>query len=359
MPPAPVTKKAFEGYKNWVRFMADYYRGTVAYWEIQNEPVGFGWEVVKDPDERLRIYCELVKAAAPVIRKTDAKVKISLAGQAGPPAAKPSGIRSPDWPVTDWLYKCLDQGVGPLVDTIGRHIQGTVIPGTAYWDEYPKAVRAMKQYAESKGFRGKYLASEYWAGAPYPVDPQFGYQPDPSDPLKGKPELTDICKAKDAARVFAMNAGLDVVTFWCNTWIQTPMCDSGLFRNGFAADPVIPAQPEPAYYVLRTLATVLDETAPAKLKVEWLNKAHKIESCGFRCADDSLMLAAWLPGKSVDKHPGVTTDLAIAAPKCGKAIGIDILNGFEQQLQFREENGRIIVRGLVLRDYPLMLRLAK
>jgi hypothetical protein len=113
-PPAPITRQAFEGYKNWARFMADYYKGTVAYWEIQNESSsGFGWDVIKDPEERMRTYCNLLKAAAPVIREADPDAKISLAGLAGRPVSRPSGLPSPDWArksIGDWLYKCLDRG---------------------------------------------------------------------------------------------------------------------------------------------------------------------------------------------------------------------------------------------------------
>ena len=360
-PPGPFTREAFEGYKKWARFMAGYYKGTVAYWEIQNEcSSGFGWELVKDPDERLRRYCDLVKVAAPVIRKADPHAKISLAGMAGAPVAKPSGLPSPEWEsksVGDWLYKCLDQGVGTVVDTIGWHIQGSVVPGTPYWDEYPEAVRAVKKYAESKGFRGKYLASEYWMGAPYPIDPQFENHADPTDPLKGKPPLTEICKAKDAARVYVMNAGLGVVTFWCNTWIPVPLCDSGLFRNSFAADPVIPMQPEPGYYVLRTISTVLDGTNPAELKVDFSNQDQKFEYYGFQLTRGGLMVGAWLPGKSVDKHPGVLTDLTVTAPKCIKVVGIDTLNGIEQELNFKQDGERLVIPSVVIHDYPLMLRL--
>jgi len=368
-PPAPVTKQGFEGYKNWARFMAEYYKGAVAYWEIQNEAISFGWEVIKDPDERVRTYCNLVMAVAPVIRQADPRTKISLAGLAGWPLVKPSGLPSPEWEsksMSDWLYKALDQGIGPVVDTIGWHISG-MTPGTAYWDEYPDAVRATKKYAQSRGFRGKYLASEYWMGAPYPVDPgygypypidpQYGYQPAPTDPLKGKPQLTEICKAKDAARVFVMDAGLDVVTIWCNTWIQVPLCDGGLFRNGYAADPVTPMQPEPAYYILRTISTVLDRTSPSEVKVEFSNPEQKFEHYSFKLEGGDLMIGTWLPDKSVDKHPGVTTDLVVRWPKCRKVVGIDTLNGVEQELRFRQEGERVIIPRLVIRDYPLMVRL--
>jgi hypothetical protein len=363
-PPGPVNKEAFEGYKKWARFMAAYYKGTVAYWEIQNEAMGWGWEVIDDPDERVRIYCDLVKAVAPVIRKTDPHTKISLAGMSAPPTAKPSGLPDPDWgrrveSAPDWLYKCLDQGVGPLVDTIGWHLEP--FPPDS-WGKYPEAARAMMRYAESKGFHGKYLASEYFWGAPYPSDPQyggqfFGYEPDPSDPLKGKPALTELCKAKDAARVYTMNAGLGVVTIWSNPWLQVPLFDCGVFRNGFAAAPVTPMQPEPVYYVLRTIGTVLDATTPADLNVDFSNKGQKIEHYGFKLTQGDLMVGVWLPGKSVDKQPGITTDVIVRAPKCSKVVGIDTLNGIEQELAFRQDGDRLIIPGIVIRDYPLMLRL--
>jgi len=38
--------------------------------------------------------------------------------------------------------------------------------------------------------------------------------------------------------------------------------------------------------------------------------------------------------------------------------GIDVLNGFEQELIFEADNGSLVVRNLLVRDYPIILRLA-
>lgn len=337
-PPAPHTREGFEGYKNWVRFMADYYRGTVEYWEIQNEPHGaFGWQL---PDisweDKQVLYCDLVKETAPVIRETDPNAKVALAGQACSP-----------WngsPLTIWL----DMGVGPLVDCIGWHIQNEIIPGTELWDRYPDAVRDMKKYAESKGFRGEYVASEYWRGAAYPS---------PDDDVievAARGGVTEIRKAKDIARVYAMNAGLGVATMYCNTWLDRGD-DCGLFRNTFASDPMVPFQPEAGYYIMRTLSTVLDGVEPMDLEVEFSAK-ERIDSYGFSHVDGALMLGVWLPGESVDKHPGVMTDVIIRAA-CDRVVGVDTLNGVEQDLQFRQDGDRVVIPGVVVRDYPLILRL--
>ena len=102
-----------------------------------------------------------------------------------------------------------------------------------------------------------------------------------------------------------------------------------------------------------------DDTRPAELNVELSTKDQKIQHCGFTLPDGSLMVAAWLPGKSADHHHGVATDMAIAVPRCRDVAGIDMLNGFEQRLLFRQENGRVVVPGLVIHDYPLMLRFTR
>ena len=40
-----------------------------------------------------------------------------------------------------------------------------------------------------------------------------------------------------------------------------------------------------------------------------------------------------------------------------KVIGIDVLNGFEQELIAETENGNLVVRDLLVKDYPIILRL--
>lgn len=337
-PPAPSSKEGIEGYKNWVCFMTDYYRGAVDYWEIQNEPHGaFGWQLPSMSwDDKQVLYCTLVKECAPAIRETDPNARIGLAGQACSP-----------WhgsPLTIWL----DMGMGPLVDSIGWHIQNEIIPGTDLWERYPDAVRAMKKYAESKGFHGEYIASEYWRGAAYPSPDEDAIEP------AARGHISEIGKAKDIARVFVMNAGLGVVTVWCNTWLDRGD-DVGLFRNTFASDPMVPFQPEVGYYIMRTLSTVLDGVEPTELKVSF-TADEKIDSYAFRLPEGGFMVSAWLPGVSIDKHPGIVTDVTIEA-ECGKVIGIDTLNGFEQELSFHQDGGHAVIPGIIIRDYPLMLKI--
>ena len=79
-PPAPTTREEFEAYKNWARAMAEGYRGCVHYWAIWNEPEGFGFEVVQDYQERVKVYCDLMKEAAQAIREVDRRHLVIVEG---------------------------------------------------------------------------------------------------------------------------------------------------------------------------------------------------------------------------------------------------------------------------------------
>ena len=52
----------------------------------------------------------------------------------------------------------------------------------------------------------------------------------------------------------------------------------------------------------------------------------------------------------------MTTDLTVSVPKCTKLVGIDTLNGIEQTLNFKQDGDRLKVAGVVIHDYPLILR---
>ncbi len=98
-------------------------------------------------------------------------------------------------------------------------------------------------------------------------------------------------------------------------WILCPLCDRGLFRNGFAPDPGIPMQPLPVFYGLGTIPTALPEAIPSEPTAN--------------------------------------------APSSTKMVGIDALNAFQQELHITKESIQMVIPGLVTGDYPLMLRLEK
>jgi hypothetical protein len=333
-PPDPITPEMKEGFKNYVRFMVKHFKGRVQWYEVYNEPF-YSLQAQGRDEEMLRLYCDLFKEVAPIIRKEDPTAKISLAG--GPTPGRSDR----------WLYAQLEilgrEGMA-YVDAYGFHIQGNEYPGLR---DYAKNVKRFRKDVAALGFQGLFMANEYWIAAPYPPD------------KTARVKRSEIQKAKETARVFLLNLGLGILPFWCDTWKDGLQEGAGIFRNTFGSDPIPPQQPEAVYYVLRTLCTIMDGAKPIELEVEVSNKTRAIDNYNFALPGNEMLVGLWLTERSQDDHPGVKTDLIISQAKASRIIGIDTLNGFEKELQFQQKADRIVVQNLLVRDYPLMIKVVK
>ena len=154
-----------------------------------------------------------------------------------------------------------------------------------------------------------------------------------------------------------MNLGLGVIPFWCGPVHTQFWHDAGMFRSTFTSDPVNHQAPEAAYYVLRTLCAVMDGAEPAEVDVPLSSKAPEFECYSFTLPGKGMLVAVWLRGRTEDCHRGVESDVVIKGVSAQKVTGVDTLNGFEQELDHRHESAGIVVPGLLVRDYPVLLRL--
>lgn len=109
--------------------------------------------------------------------------------------------------------------------------------------------------------------------------------------------------------------------------------------------------------MLRTLATVMDQTRPSdKLKAEFLNGLADLYQFTFILLGNKYYLVAWLGGLSADNCPGVQSDILVRGLKAKRATGIDILNGITQDLSFTTDRDATRIGGVILRrDYPYLL----
>jgi hypothetical protein len=334
-PPHPVTPEMREGFKNYVRTMVRHFKDRVQWYEVYNEPF-YGLED-EGTEGMWKLYCEMFREVAPVIREEDPKAKISVAGDSNPVESQ----------ALEYVLKYLGREGMKYVDAFGFHITPSTYP---MLKEYPSAVKRFRSDAEALGFSGMLMATEYWIGTPYPPV-------ESSHIFAGA--YTEICKAKETARVFLLNRALAVLAFWCDTWKDQMQGGAGLFRNSFTADPIPPQQPEPVYYMIRTLCTIMDGAKPAELRIGFSNKADQFDNYNFSLPGKDLLVGVWLPGASQDRHPGVKTDVIVEGVKAVQVVGIDTLNGFVQKLEFRQQVEGIVVPNLLVRDYPLMIKIAR
>ena len=188
-----------------------------------------------------------------------------------------------------------------------------------YWEDYPALVEEIMRVAASAGFQGEYFASDMiWRT--------------PANPHESEPDgFTDVSVAKYYARAIIIHLGLNV----------TP---------GVA--PVPPAEP-----VTRALCTAMAGTQPVDIPVVIESDASNIKYYGFDLPNGDRLFALWTDGAAVEYDPGVTATLTFPGTSAEKVIGIDVLTGFEQELIIEMVNGNLVIRDLLVRDYPIILRL--
>jgi hypothetical protein len=311
------TAEQVQDFLDYVRFVVGHFKGRVQYYTIWSEPDNCGPPQIKcvEPND----YINLARQTIPVIRQEDPQAKVALA----------PNVLFFD---REYLFTVLRSDVVPMFDVVQWHGMYDVAPNIEfygdYYYEYPSIVQEIKQTASAHGFLGEYWGTELtWCSEEFP-----GCHP--SDQPWGIQE-TDKQAAKYYARGIVMHLGMDV----------------GLGIGGFQT--VAPW----SYPTIRNLNTVMAGTRPITLAVEIESEATNIVSYGFTLPDGDMLFALWTDGAAVDDDPGVTATLTFPDLSAQEVVGIDVLNGFEQELIAETDGGNLVIRNLLVKDYPIILRL--
>ncbi|MBZ5545857.1 MAG: hypothetical protein LAO07_19630 [Acidobacteriia bacterium] len=330
-----VQVKAFCDY---VRFMVREFGGFVSYFEVFNEYYNQdAYEPGKSGDfERAaREYAEFALPAVRVIREESKRAKIILCGPC--PLA------------VDWIDAALATGLAPLVDVISWHPYQLTEPPEALdrprhpWADpglirYEDAVRYLQELAHKRGFRGTFQANEAGAYAIHAM------------------RSTALVSAKYMARSLVLHSALRVPVFWNETVSLLRPAWQPFFWPG---QPDV--QPDYSYYVLRTLCTLMDGMEPVRkdgaLDVNPASQSEEIESRLFSDRAGSLLLALWRPLRSGDESEAVLCDVRVRGFSARRALGYELFNGEEQELVFQQDRLDVDFDGILVRDYPLLIRL--
>lgn len=78
----------------------------------------------------------------------------------------------------------------------------------------------------------------------------------------------------------------------------------------------------------------------------------------FSLSNGDKLVALWIDGIAVDEDPGISTTVTIPGFAGQKVIGIDVAWGFERELITSIEDGNTVIHNLLLKDYPIILRLS-
>ena len=347
MPAPPTTPEALAAWARYVEFMVQHFRDRVQHFEIWNEwNISCYWGAVPSAEH----YLAVARAAIPVIRKHAPHAKIMLGSWAGFPHGisrwSPEQLADQEQKV---LFLKTTRDLAREVDEIGWHPFYQTDPQQL--GGYSADVRSLRAWLSRVGFRGHCMATEWNYSAVYPPLTEAEAQ----RAWCGGFQATEIEKAKYVAQVFTRHTGLGAESFFCELYMPYfALLDLSLLRRSFDADPIGPLQPQAAYYVTRNLATMLDELEPGELEYSMEGAPANLEAFALQ-SPAGRALALWLGGRAKDQCEGTFVDVRLKSP-CGKATGYDPMNGVSQTLSITSAGGGTLLKGILVRDWPLIIR---
>jgi len=305
----PDNEEEIQRYLEYVQFMVNHLKDRVQYFELWNEPdnQGIPIQYIPVPD-----YIKLVKRVVPVIRQEypDAKIVVGSVSNL---------IYN-----LDYLFDMVkSEEIMPLVDVIAWHPIYGQSPAEGhspeYYSEYPSIVQAIKDTAFANGFRGEYRADElsYWI---YPKADMPGM------------EHSAFHITKYHARSIMMHLGMDMAAILAGPGYKTF-----------------------AFATIRNLCTVMAGATTDSVAIQIQSEATNIKSYSFSLPGGEKLIALWTNGVAVDDDPGITATLTLPGLSDQRMTGIDVLNGFQQEMITEVENGNLVIRNLMVKDYPIIM----
>ena len=312
------TPSAMDDYREYVRTLVKKFKDRVHYFEVWNEPdTGTDWGRIAPID-----YARLVRYVAPTIREEapEAKIVIGAIGGWWQPKFPGYGNASRYTLHREYLEEVLCSGIAPLVDVISWHPFYGHRPDDPYYQNYPQMVEEIQRLAAVQGFKGEYLVEEALWRVQSADEPQA--------------PVSAMVSAKYIARTIVMHRGLDIT-----------VTVSGMFP-GKCPD------------VTRRLCTIFAGAQAADLPVVVQSESSEIAHYEFQLPNGDRLIALWSNGIAVDDDSGVVADIKCQMASSG-AIGMDVLHGYQQDLDFEGGAESTQIRGLYVPDYPMLIRLQR
>jgi len=306
------TEEEIQRYLEYVRYIVGHFKDRVRYFELWNEPDNDSSAIqhIKPED-----YVELVRRVVPVIRDEYPEAKIVVGSIVL-------------YYSQDYLYHLIQSDVMPLVDVIAWHpLYGT---SPEYEDEreyyyaYPGIAEDIKETAISHGFQGEFRGDEIgWCS------------PDEHNPEGCWYMYTNAIAAKYYGRGIAMHQGMNVA-------VHVGGMDT--LRLETSA-------------IVGNLATIFAGSQAESFPLQVQTTITNVVSYTFALPNDDYLVALWNDGVATDYDPGITATLTFSGFVDHSVTGIDALYGYQQQMMTDTVDSNLVIRDLLVKDYPIILRL--
>jgi len=308
------TEEEISRYLEYVRFIVSHFKGRVHYYELWNEPdVKFPLQYIEPAD-----YINLAKRTIPVIKQIDPQAKIVV-------GSTPTFAEA-----REYLFKILNSDLMPMADVVSWHPLFGNVPDSeqspGYYATYPTLLAEIMDTAKSNGFQGEFNVGEISYNGPgcggCSID---------------DPSFSDIVSAKYTARGIILHLGNGI-----SSGVGGTSSERHLHTN-----------------TIRNIANIFAGASADAFTVEIQTDVQNIKAFTFTKTDGSKLVAIWTDGVAVEIDSGMLATLTIPSISVGEVTGIDVLYGFEQQLITSSENDNLVIRGLLIKDYPIILRITE
>jgi hypothetical protein len=295
-----------QAWLEYVRYMADALHDRVEYFEIWNEPdIPNYWP----KSIYLADYLDLIRITVPVIRENAPEAKIIVGGVSG--TAYDGAY--------NYLLGVLNSDVMPMVDVIGWHPMYNFTPDIPrfrqYYYDYPNRIQEIKDTAAANGFTGEFHATEL----------SFRTEVDLGDEFY---TLSQVGANKYFLQSALMHRGEDI--------------SIGLGSG---------------YFVIRRLSTMMAGMEPVDFARDIETYADNLMNYSFDDANGNLILALWSHTDIEEFDPGIESTITIPNVDVSRVVAIDLLYNLEQELVFSVDNGELKIENLLIKDYPLLIRI--
>lgn len=307
------TQEEIDRYLDYVQFIVEHFKGTVKYYSLLNEPnIGRGTQQFVESSD----YINMVRQAVPIIRQADPEAKIII--------GEVTSLHEP----SAWAYlqDILTSDVISMVDGIAWHA-GPATPEyrEEFYYAYLSRVEEITRLAQEYGFGGEFIVGE--------VHFRSAVTPHPHEYSEYDFNSAVIYTMRAVVRILGRNDFITGYALEDDTY--SPMM-TGSIQN---------------------LSTIMAGSSPAELTVEIDSETPPIVNYNFELSNGDTLLALWTDGIANEGDPGVKSTVVIDGLSPSKVVTIDVLNGIEQELFFEVEDGNLVVRNLMIRDYPIFLEI--
>lgn len=115
----------------------------------------------------------------------------------------------------------------------------------------------------------------------------------------------------------------------------------------------------PIARVIQNLCTVMAGNKPANLSLEIQSPAERITYYTFSLPNNDKLVAVWDDNIAVNHDRGEPSTVIVKGFPAKKVTGIDVLYSSEQEMITETERGNLVIRNLLVKDYPIILRLTR